>query len=340
MVNCVTCSTPVSRNRPGISCEGCKREFHTLCITKTEDLSLIKLLNTIPGLYWKCERCIENCLLVDAVGLQRVVETRISEALSPLTNEFNALKLEIAKATTVESKPATHQLSRYADVLKDKSQSAVIIYPKDSNQPLNITKSDILSNINPTVENLQISKVKSVKDGGILIGCKTEADNVKLKEMVQQKMDNFYEVKNVAGFRPRLRVVGMTENFSSDDVSNYLLKCNPGIFVNDSGFKILKIFPTKKNESIWQMVIEVEKLTYDRALKAGNVFVGYDSCTVYDAVEIFRCFKCNEYNHSSKNCKKTVSCPVCSENHELKECQSRKKKCSNCCNLKIKKKRI
>nr|CAI5848397.1 unnamed protein product [Callosobruchus analis] len=57
-------------------------------------------------------------------------------------------------------------------------------------------------------------------------------------------------------------------------------------------------------------------------MKAEHLFVGYDSCIIFDAVEV--------------SCQNEISCPVCSGKHEVKQCKSTVKKCSNCVKLNIK----
>lgn len=52
MVNCTHCLTPISRNKKGIQCEGCKNYYHGSCVSKNYDLP--KLLNDITTYSWKC----------------------------------------------------------------------------------------------------------------------------------------------------------------------------------------------------------------------------------------------------------------------------------------------
>jgi hypothetical protein len=146
-------------------------------------------------------------------------------------------------------------------------------------------------------------------------------------------MSSRYNVHEVGGVPQKIRIVGMTRKFTPEDLRDYLFACNVTILSKISECKILKIFPTKKNQNIFQAIEQVDKLVYDRALQAGNLFVGYDSCSVYDAFDVLRCFRCNEFNHGSRICKKPVSCPVCSGEHDLKDCKSNSKKCSNCVKL-------
>ena len=74
---------------------------------------------------------------------------------------------------------------------------------------------------------------------------------------------------------------------------------------------------------------------YALLIKTGNLFVGYDCCAAYDTIEIPRWFKCNEFHHFARSCKKAISCPRCSKNHDLKSCKSQHNmSCSECLNLK------
>ncbi|CAH1114667.1 unnamed protein product [Psylliodes chrysocephalus] len=329
MVNRASCSNPVSRNRPAISCDGCKKEFHSVCITKNTDI--VNLLNTIPGLFWKCSDCVSNYILLNPAGIQNLVDNKLTGALDTLHEEIKSIKSEVAKIT--EAEPPENQL-RYSDVLKDKSQPVIIIQPKDDSQSHSHTKADILRNINPCQESIQLAKVKTVRDGGILIACKSKSDNEKVKSIVQQKMAEGYSVKEVGGVLKKIRIVGMTANLTSTELYEYIISCNSNVFSEESVCRIVKVFPTKKNNNIYQAIIQVDKTVYERALNSGNLFVAYDSCVVYDALEVYRCFKCNEFNHSAQRCTKNISCPVCGEAHDLKDCKSSTKKCSNCVKLK------
>lgn len=326
MVNCIQCLTSISRNKQGIQCEGCKNHYHASCVSKNVDLS--KLLDDIPGLSWKCSLCVKNCLVLDSSGIKTLVDDKLNDALCSLKDH---LKADITKSVT-NTNLQTHQ-AKYSDVLKDKSQAVILVQPKHNQNP-STTKADILHNINPLEENLRLSKIKPVKDGGFVIGCSNKDDNEKVLKMVQQKMSSSYDVKMIEGIQPRIKVVGMSENFTTDTITDYLFKCNDGIFVEKSACKILKITPTRKNPKIFQVILQVDKDTYERALTAGNVFIAYDSCKVYDAVELLRCFNCNEYNHSSKKCEKSICCPLCAEGHSVKDCTSISRKCSNCFKLK------
>lgn len=96
-------------------------------------------------------------------------------------------------------------------------------------------------------------KKKPSKDGGIVIGCNNREDNAKLLIMVQQKMSDSYNVKILEGIQPRIKIVGISENFTLEFIMDYLFKCNAGIFVEKSECKELKILPSQKKSKIFQV---------------------------------------------------------------------------------------
>ncbi|CAG9818858.1 unnamed protein product [Phaedon cochleariae] len=297
-----------------------KKVAKSACITKTADI--INLINSIPGLFWKCSDCTNSYILLDSAGIQKIVKTKLNVALDSMKKDVDAAIIKINESETSNCR------MKYSDVVKDKSQPVILIHHNNSNQSSSSTKAEILRNVDPVQENLQLTKVKHVKDGGILISCGSRADNEKLKVRLKEKMSAEYKVKEVGGVLQEIRLVGMTQKFSADDLKTYLIKCNSNVFSHQSNCNILKIFPTKKNDNIFQAIIQVDNSVYDHALAAGNLFVGYDSCSVYDALDVHRCFKCNEFNHYFQRCSKAISCPICGQDHDLENCESNSKNCS------------
>nr|CAI5843730.1 unnamed protein product [Callosobruchus analis] len=118
------------------------------------------------------------------------------------------------------NKPAV----RYAGIVKSKAEPALIIQPKNSNQQVKQTKFDIMQHVKPNQADVQLAKVRSTRDGGLIIGCRTKEDTQKLKALVQEKMSGNFEVRDVAGVHPRIRIVGMSEKYSNEDLEDLNLR--------------------------------------------------------------------------------------------------------------------
>lgn len=334
MTVCGFCHAAIRKS--GISCDVCSNQFHSACVSEQTDLT--RILEKTSGLSWKCSDCIGNCITVNQSDLSKLIEEKIETALSTLTSTFISLKNEFLKLTSDKltnlNETKVINQPKYSDILRSKSQPAVIIQPKKQDQPNAQTKSDINEKINPLASELRLSKVKNIKNGGMLIGCKSKADNDKFKKLAQETLADSYEVREVRGISPRIRVVGITENYSENVLLDYLKKLNTDIFSENCDCKLIKFFATKKNKNIYQAILQIDRFSYDKVIQAGNLFIGYDSCVVFDAIDIHRCFTCNEFHHSSNNCDKPVSCPRCAQSHEVRLCKSETLVCCNCLKLK------
>lgn len=337
MAICGFCSSAINIRKPNIFCSFCKKQFHSSCVYESTDIS--QLLEKVAGLSWKCGDCRENCATLNQADLTTMLNNKVQDALATLNSTFASLKNDIIKLTAdklscIKEPDAITEQYRYSDVVKNKSQPAVIIRPKNQSQSNLQTKAEIKNKINPADVDIQLSKVKNIKNGGILIGCRNKDDNEKLKKIAVDRLSDQYEIKEFQGLNPRVRVVGITDKYEEDELLEYIKKLNADLFALNTVCKLVKLIPTKKNKNVFQAILQLDHKTYDRVIKAGNLFVGYDNCAVFDAIEISRCFTCNEFHHLSRSCQKPISCPRCGQNHEIKSCKSDILCCSNCLKLK------
>ena len=128
---------------------------------------------------------------------------------------------------------------------------------------------------------------------------------------------------------PRLKVLGMSDQYSSDIFIDFLKSQNEDIAIGD--VKVLRTYENPRfTYNKYNVVIEVDKKTYDCLLSAKKVNVGWDRCPIVPAINVLRCFKCGEFGHKSTDCKNHETCSLCSEHHRTSECTSTVLKCVNC----------
>jgi hypothetical protein len=292
-----------------------------------------------------------KCFTIDQAGLNAFLEEKHSEMLENLNAIFLTLKTDFIKIAEEKLKPL-HLLAAtsatlappaplsYSQTLKNKSQPAVIIKPKKPNQDVSVVKSDINSKINPIESKLNVTKVKTVNEGGLLIGFSSKEDNARFKRVAVEKLGADYDIYEVKGILSRIKVVGMTQIYKENEIVDFV---DHSVNYNYTGTelnpecKLIKLWPTKKNPKIYQAVIQVDRPSYDKLIQAGGLFIGYDYCYTFDAVEVLRCYNCNGYHHTSKSCKNKKSCPRCGVaeklDHTIAECKASTLKCVNCVNL-------
>lgn len=331
---CGSCNGTINTRKPSVSCSGfCEASYHVQCIKIPEDI--IAAVSKYPALSWRCENCLKKVPTCDPKRLEIILEEKFSSLLQEVTEKFHSLKNEITHSAAklvsdINAEKEVGIKKTYSAALK--TEAAIIIKPKDQTQKNSITKSDILSNVNPIDNNINISRVRNVKDGGILVGCSTIEEVSKLRNIAKNKLDQNYDIKDVKNLNPRVRIVGMSEKLEENDVIEYIKFQNKQLTSENFECKVLKLWPTKKNVKIYQAILQVDTHFYNKVMSVGEgkVFIGFDLCNVYDSIDIRRCFKCSGFNHISNQCKSKISCPVCAGEHYLKDCNTNLLKCANC----------
>ncbi|CAH1110249.1 unnamed protein product [Psylliodes chrysocephalus] len=183
-----------------------------------------------------------------------------------------------------------------------------------------------MSNINPTELNIKVSKAKNTRDDRILVGCSKNEDAPKFEDAANPKLSDAYEVKDIKSRNPKIRIVGMIEKHEPDELISLLKYQNDGI-QSSRVCSVVKIWATKKNDKMHQTTLEIDAETYVKAMSLQSLFVGWDVCSVFDAIDITLCYKCSGFGHNQGSCLKNIACPKCSRPHQFKDCPVEMKKC-------------
>lgn len=212
---------------------------------------------------------------------------------------------------------------------KVRQDSKIMIKPKVSQKILQ-TKSDILNSVDLVKENISVMDSRKVHDGGLVVACSSQKESSKLKNIVSEKLSKDYDVFVLRRSLPKIRLVGIPRCINKDNLNNYLKTQNAEVFGSGSECRVLHFWPTRKNTDILQATIQVDLATYRKSLEAKSVLIGLNWCQVYDDMTAVRCYKCNGFNHTKTKCRGSLTCPLCSGDHEMKSCTSSERKCSNC----------
>lgn len=365
---CPGCSASVDPEI-GVICDGCERSMHLSCLGLSAEESAavsrahrrsghVKILCAdcnnkfkIPLYHHFVNSDIFNKLITDAVQSAVSHESEILKLeIANLRQEVQNLKLSNIDLVRVMSnnvdlsKPcATDSMTKpsYAVISQTKANSKVIIKPKDTKQSVHKTKGDIVHEIDPAKSNVIVKSVKSVSSGGVILTC-TDKEADKLKSLATDKLSENYEIKKLATIKPQVRIVGIPAYMDQESAFRSLLKQNDNIFKsNASEYKCIKFWGTKSNKDIFQCIVEVDLDTYRELKSVSGLLVGLNSCSVYDDINVRRCYHCNAFNHVKKYCKYKPTCSFCAGPHELQNCsldKSKKefKKCINCSKIKVK----
>lgn len=75
-----------------------------------------------------------------------------------------------------------------------------------------------MCNADPFNSEINISQIKHIKDGGLLISCQSSEKISKFKQAAQDKLSNSHEVQELNGLRPRVKIVGLSKGLDSDTI--------------------------------------------------------------------------------------------------------------------------
>lgn len=320
MENCLLCSEQIEPPDK-LKCTYCCKLFHYRCggILKTA----LKIINENESIFWVCD----GCKRFPAVPIIRILEEQMA-----LIKEHDILLKKLCEKRLTEVSVEKENVEKlYSAALK--STSAVIIKPNNPLQKNLETKGDILHGINPVETQINITSVKNIKNGGIVVGCNNIEDVSKFKNIAKEKLGDKYEIKDAKKLSPRIRVVGMTEKYEEDVLINHVKYQNKNMLSDQCECTLIKFWPTKRNKNVFQAILQVDVASYNNIMTLGNgkLFVGYDYCEVYDSILLLRCYKCNGYNHVSGKCNNKRSCAKCANDHEIKNCtEDAELKCINC----------
>jgi hypothetical protein len=256
------------------------------------------------------------------LSFKKEVQIQIDQKFNTLSNG----QLRI----TENVKNVLHQDKQlYSEALKP-SKDVVILKPKSS-QNANVTFETLQDKINPEEVQVGITKVKRLRNGSVAIACCNQEEANKLEEEVKTKMGKEYEVKKVKPHNPKIKIVGFNNEMTEEELKQCLINQNSSL-KNMKG--LFRMIVCKKMKNNYFAIIEVDPLTYSTFINLKSVFVKWKACSVFEHVNIIRCYKCGGFNHMSKNCQiKEILCLNCGKaGHTESECHNNTV-CINCSKL-------
>lgn len=348
MSKCGFCDS--SARRPMITCGGiCRKKFHADCASVSPEW--ISTLNSNNGIYWKCRTCRSFEFDVIETKMKDMLQSKCDDLMKSFADKMNEMKNEIitstlnavgSKADIAPGGSNEQQITypKYSEMVKSIPSRKIIVKPRNQDQPNLVTKLDIMQKIESnSITDIAFEKVKPVANGGYVLSANPDVAS-RFHSFVSEKLSDRYEVKELNGPQPVIKIVGLSKHYEENSLIKLISFQQKHLIADQAQLKVLKVWATKRNKHIYQAKLQVDSVTFKNMLGIGKLNVGLDTCTIYESLDISRCFQCNGYNHTSKNCKSSQCCPLCSEEHTVKECKADKihYKCSNCFNLKEKQK--
>lgn len=364
-MNCLKCGLSVDQGHIGkkcFACDYCKNPVCEKCakglFTETEIRSL--QLKTGRVISYLCKQCTDGVLgdrLKFEARINKAMDTFTNKVVSTIKNEFSKLmeeKLGEVQAkldgfskmkdivdgladeiavirTEVAEKQFVKERGSYADKLKNRESQTLVIRPRAKDaQDGTKTRKEVKTVVDPCELGIGIAKLKGIRDGGIAVSCENDGDRRILKNEVERKLGQQYEVKEVSKWKPRLKVVGIEEDLPEEDLKQCIIKQNSFIR-NDSDLKIKVV---KKTKSGFMAILEVDAELFRSIMDHGKLKIKWNICKVFECLDILRCYQCLGFNHKSVDCRSVKGnvqvCAACGGDHKERDCKSKEMRCINC----------
>lgn len=277
-------------------------------------------------LNFNCKFCRNNNYIKSLLNIIEDKETIIK-------NQDNVIKLLQEKITLLEINNASSTPKPlYADVLSNKNGidspenvPGVVIKPKNV-QDSKKTRNDISKNIDLVNLKIGVKTVRNTNSGAVIIKCHTKRETEILEDAVANTLKDTYNVERTKMLKPRIKITNFNQDMPDADVEKSIIEQNS--LMDD--FKVTYIKTGRSGNKV--VYGECSAFNFKKFMNMKKVCIGWERYPVYEDLNIPRCFKCQEFYHKKQNCTKDIICPICSENHEERECPKQRKLCTNCCN--------
>lgn len=207
-----------------------------------------------------------------------------------------------------------------------KMEQTVLFKPK-MEQSAEQTKSEICAKLDPVA--FAVKDVRLREYGEVSVRCGTKDLASDLVKSATAIFSEKYSVEMQKLLKPRLKIIGFSDNLTEEALLDKLKKQNNLMEVTD--LKVVRITKNEKRRSNnMSAVLETDSRGFDILIKRQRVYLGWERCRLVDATDAMRCFNCSEFRHKASVCTKPACCPKCAGDHKVDECEADFEKCINC----------
>ena len=205
--------------------------------------------------------------------------------------------------------------------------------------------------INPVTLGLGVRNINEGKDGRLYVdlSSKEQVERVKADLATKDAFDLEYKLTVSERRRPCVRIFGVPEGISDDDLLSTMYTQNEEISDKIAWDEFLAMtrlkYVSKPFKGIRRVVLEAEARLWKIMVEMTKVKVKWSLCRLENYVSLPQCFVCCGFGHLSvqkqrgslpeRTCTKQQVCDFCTGNHKFKDClvkktEGAKPKCVNC----------
>lgn len=332
MATCIANCNLSGRNEKKIMCGGmCNGVFHIKCLGLAEyDLNCI---DSRKNVFFICSVCVDfrKCI----TNKFDIILNEISESKNRFEKQENELKSMLEEIKKVNSSEVLNEIKKiYKENVEKKNFASVV-----RNEPPVLVKPKKAQNYKKTIEDIQnkvdpadikYTNIRNKQNGVMIIESDSGRDRDTIKKVFEEKLGKQYDIQVPELRKSKLFISGLGVQMDENEIIEKIKKQNE--FLSESDLKCTKIIEKKyKQKSQYNIIVEIDSESFNRAIREERICIGWDRCKVFDATYVKRCYNCLGFNHKADVCKNKKVCERCLGEHLKNTCEADKvEKCSNC----------
>ncbi|KAJ6649282.1 Neuronal acetylcholine receptor subunit alpha-7 [Pseudolycoriella hygida] len=272
---CFICNEKLSAEV--VTCDDvCNQSAPAKCVKISKTVH--KALQDVDNLNFVCDHCridsykainakLNKILSVIYIYDERVTRNennlkRLIEKVDDVKNLLNEKAVEKSDKTRIVNSSGKKAKTYEEKVKMCNNDSVIMVKPKD-NQNSSATENDLKKMMDPT--KINVNKWKKLPKGCLAIECVDATETEKVKNLVHETMSEKYVVSVPDLKNPRIKITGITDQLSDDELVNTLKQQN--IFLANSEIKVINMFETKSNERK-TAILEVDSKSFEECVSS------------------------------------------------------------------------
>ena len=144
----------------------------------------------------------------------------------------------------------------------------------------------------------------------MIINCTNEDSINTIENTLNNLLNSDIKIEKEQINKPKLKVINIDKTLEDEKVIEQNI--NFRNFNNmDNKWKVLHVYSnarTGTNSAIIEITSDIYKHIKDNK---SRLFIGYQSCRVFDIINSYLCNKCSRFGHNSKKCRNEDTCTWC-----------------------------
>lgn len=228
-----------------------------------------------------------------------------------------------------------NQKPRQKSVNNNKPNFNLIISPieeekiQNSNQTLNIFNDKV--NIDKIITHgIRIMKQKPINRKKVLVKCETPEDINNIRKIIEN--DSNIRADIPKSKNPRVQIIGIPKFISKSEILECIKAQNPNIraLLENSSEELKFIFEKDDRVGTKFAILEATPNTWRNIVESGRIYIGNAACIAKEKITVMQCYNCYRFGHRARDCRNSETCGKCAGEHQTKNCQNNRVKCTNC----------